>query len=181
MADISKNRSAGFVHFVISNINMEKNLAMRARLRRADNPATEYQAWEYLVRFGVSLTDQRERKAFGLVGAALAKAKHKPEDGEYGLGKALAGIYASDEQEQATARLRRLLGCSTLEELCDVLRPMLGLIAAKSRYDLSYARLLNDLLYFENNQRIKEQWAQDFFSHPEKQPDSTQTDEEEKQ
>ena len=174
MTDYSNNGSTKFVNFILSN--MEKNRGMRARLRRADNPTNEVGAWEYLARF-VDLHNHSQRRAFALVAAALAKSKQEntneqsPEaeqtprkDGTHSLGKALAGIYEPNKQEPAKARLRRILSCQSLDELCDVLRPILGLITKENRYPLSYSRLLTDLLWFEQNQRAKEQWAQDFFS-----------------
>ena len=45
-----------FVTFIIKMINQDKGA--KAKLRRADNPDTEYQSWEYLVAFN-SLPHER--------------------------------------------------------------------------------------------------------------------------
>ena len=189
MQETSNNRATNFVNFILSN--MEKNRGMRAHLRRADNPTSEDGAWEYLAPF-VDLHDQPKRRAFALIAAALAKSKYEEtheqntnptkaprQDGTHSLGKALSGIYKPDEQDPAKARLRRILSCQSLDELCDVLRPVLSLIANKSRYTISYSRLLNDLLWFEQSQRAKEQWAQDFFSSSESTEEAKKSNEEE--
>lgn len=153
-------RAQAFVDYVLKNLEQDKG--MGAKLRRADNPATEYQSWEYLARFGINLEHTRERKIFSAVAAAAARAKPKT-DGNLRLGKAIAGIYSEGNQsEQGQARLRRMLACASAEEACDVLRPLLQLIAAKGQA-LHYGRLLNELLYF--NEKTKERWAQDFFSY----------------
>lgn len=56
---IEKNKLAqNFVEFIIKISNADKGVA--ATLRRADNPATEYQCWEYCLphaRGGVSLIE----------------------------------------------------------------------------------------------------------------------------
>jgi CRISPR system Cascade subunit CasB len=148
-----------FVSYVISR--MENDNGMRARLRRADNQATEYQSWKYLAPFGVNLERDRERKAFATVAAALARAKPKA-DGALGIGRAIALCYDNgSENHQAEARLRRLLACSSTEEACDILRTLLKLIDSRVKA-VCYSRLLRDLLYF--SEKTKARWAQDFFS-----------------
>jgi len=46
------DRTQAFISHVITR--MKDDRGMGARLRRADNPATEYQSWEYLAPFGVT-------------------------------------------------------------------------------------------------------------------------------
>jgi CRISPR system Cascade subunit CasB len=155
----TKSRNERFVTHILEQLPTNRRLG--ACLRRADNPVTGYHAWEYLLSFGATLEKPREFQACALIAAALAR--DKPErDGECGLGRSLCGAYPEADNEPAKARLRRLLACASAEEVCDVLRPMLRLIAEKSRYPLSYARLLNDLCYY--NERTRERWAQDFFA-----------------
>jgi CRISPR system Cascade subunit CasB len=155
-----EDRSQAFISHVISR--MENDRAMGARLRRADNPATEYQSWEYLAPFGVNLEHPRERKAFATVAAALARVKPK-SDGTLGIGRAIAAVYdEGKDSDQAKARLRRLLACVSSEEACDILRPLLRLIASRGAA-VCHARLLRDLLSF--SERTRERWAQDFFNY----------------
>lgn len=69
------DRAERFVNGVIEQCQEDKGLA--ARLRRADNPATEYQSWEFLASYGIDLEKEWQRLPFVIVAAALAKAKVK--------------------------------------------------------------------------------------------------------
>lgn len=137
---------------------------MAARLRRADNPATEYQSWEVLAAYGVDLEQERERLPFVSVAAAIAKAKTE-YNGSLGLGRAIAACYENgNASDQAKARLRRLLACDDLPELCRILRPVLSLIDSKLGQPLDYMRLLKQLRRFPfNAQQVRAQWAQEFY------------------
>lgn len=157
-------------HRAISSLidKLPGDTAMGARLRRADNPATEYMAWEYLVRLGLTLEEAKSRRAFAVVAAALAREK-PAKDGEWGIARCLA---QSEEQPQGDAaspssiRFRRLLACDSQEEACRVLRPIIRLVASRLPGRLSYEKLLQDLLYF--GPRVKERWAQEYYARPEK-------------
>jgi len=165
-----KNRSERFVESLI--VRMQDDKAFAAKLRRADNSATEYQSWEILASFNINLEKPWERLPYALIAAALAKAKIE-KNGESGLGQALAHCYDDDSQkgsdsDAAKIKLRRLLSCESIEELCQILRPTLSLILSKqkSSRDLNFASLLEDLLNFygeTQRQRIKAKWAQNFY------------------
>lgn len=159
------SREARFVDAMIERCGQDKGQA--ARLRRADNPATEYQSWELLATYGVDLENERERLPFVTVAAAIAKAKAE-QNGKASLGRALAACYDDGrESSQAKARLRRLLACTELAELVRHLRPVLTLINSKSGQTLDYLRLLKQLRSFAYDpQRIKAQWAQEFYNQP---------------
>lgn len=154
-------RGESFVQHVLGRMEIDHGFG--AALRRSDNPATEYQSWEYLERW-VDLSDERQRLPFIMVGATLARAK-PGHDGSAGLGKALASCYDDGPvSDQARAKLRRVLACETIEDLAVILRPLLGLVASKAKQPLSYSRLLQDLLGFGfDSQRIRIRWAQDFY------------------
>ena len=155
-------RTTRFISYVLAGLR--ENPAMGARLRRADNASTEHQAWEYFARFGVDLQDARSVKAYATVSAALARAKPE-QDGTFSFGQSLAAAgkqREGDGQDNPTAvRLRRVLSCRTTEEACEVLRPILKLIADKNTRPLCYERLLRDLLYFGD--ATKRRWASDFY------------------
>ena len=151
-----------FVETVIGRCNTDKGLA--ARLRRADNPATEYQSWEVLGALGVDLEKDYQRLPFVTVAAAIAKSKAE-RNGGLALGRAIAACYEDGNQSnQAKTRLRRLLACDELSEACRILRPILTLIDNKVGQPLDFIRLLKQLRNFAfNGQRVKTQWAQEFY------------------
>ena len=169
----NKSREQHFVETVIDRC--EKDKGMAARLRRSDNPAMEYQSWELLGWFGVDLEKDYERLSFVTIAAAIAKSKSE-RNGALTLGAAVAACYEDGrESNQAKARLRRLLACDELAEVCRILRPVLTLIDSKVGQPLDYVRLLRQLRFFtyESGQRTKTQWAQEFYG----QPVSTETEE----
>ncbi|UWX57357.1 type I-E CRISPR-associated protein Cse2/CasB [Chlorobaculum sp. MV4-Y] len=157
-------RPEKFVEFVIGLCQKDKGAA--AALRRADNPATEYQSWEYLARFSVDLEKPFERIPYATIAAAIARAKAE-HNGSAGIGKAIAFCYEDrSKSDQAKARLRRLLACDSVTEACRILRPLFSLIDSKAPVTLDYAKLLDQLLWFNSNSnRIKTAWATDFYRH----------------
>src|SRR5690554_2674910 len=169
----NKSRDQRFVETVIERCQKDKGMA--ARLRRGDNPATEYQSWELLGWFGVDLEKDYERLPFVTIAADIAKSKSE-RNGNLTLGRAIAMCYDDGpDSNQAKARLRRLLACEELSEVCRILRPVLTLIDSKVGQPLDYVRLLRQLRFFtyESGQRTKTQWAQEFYE----QPVSTETEE----
>lgn len=158
----SVRRGERFVAYIIEKMQRDNGFA--ARLRRADNPATEYQSWELLADFGVDLEKDWERMPFCTIGAALAKAK-PDQDGGVSLGAAIAACYEDGAQSnQARTRLRRLLACSTVAEACLILRSMLALINSRG-VKLDFSQLLEQLLWYAGNgqERVRSRWAQDFY------------------
>lgn len=164
-------REARFVTWVIQRCSTDKGLA--ARLRRADNPTTEYQSWEFLADCRIKLDAAAERLPFATVAAYIAKTKLQA-NGRQGLGRAIAACYEDgNKSDQAKARLRRLLACDEPTELCRILRPLLTLIDSRGQ-TLDCARLLKQLRQFASAahkgddlwlQNIKAQWAQEFYGH----------------
>lgn len=167
------DREQRFVAGVIERCQQDKGLA--ARLRRADNPATEYQSWELLASYGINLERDDQRLPFATVAAAIAKAKAE-HNGSLSLGRGIAAAFEDGKNsDQAKARLRRILACDELPELCRLLRPVLTLIDSRVSQPLDYARLLRQLRSFgfatwkadaQHMQRIKAQWAQEFYGQP---------------
>lgn len=151
------SRGRSFVSFVLDR--MKTDTAFRAALRRADNPATEYQSWEILSAW-CDLEKDCDRRPFTVVAAALARSKPE-KDGPWGIGPAIAACYEKrNEDDAARSKLRRLLACSTVEEACNILRPLLSLIASRGG-KVSYADLLDQLLYFNEKTRLR--WAAEFY------------------
>lgn len=150
---------------IASVINRCKNdKAFSAALKKADNPDTEYQAWEYLADYEVPIDKDEKRLPYAIVFASIAKSSCG-RDGKKKFGEALAAAYQDDggkESDSAKMKLRRLLACDNVVEVCSVLRPMLQLITSRG-VDISYTDLLKDLKYFDS-ERTLAQWAQNFFN-----------------
>lgn len=168
--EVTVKREQAFVQFVLGRLR--KDSAYGAALRRADNPATEYQAWEYLSRW-CDIDKSWELQPFATVGAALARAKPLT-DGPMGIGAAIASCYTEggtpgNKNDTAKAKLRRLLSCDTVEETCKILRPLLSLISSRG-IPLSYSDLLSDLTHF--SELKKQKWAVDFYGRRHQSDDS---------
>jgi len=154
-------REQAFVQYVLRRL--QNDSAFGAALRRADNPTTEYQSWEYLSMW-CDIDKTWELMPFATIGAALARAKPLT-DGSMGIGSAIASCYTEEgisgnQNDNAKAKLRRLLACDTVEEACKILRPLLSLINARG-IPLSYIDLLSDLTHFDEFK--KQKWAVDFY------------------
>ena len=159
--NISKKISRGtkFVEFVLKR--MEKSTAIGAALRRADNPATEYQCWEYLANW-CDLDNTYDRTCFATVAAGLAHAKQSIAS-QASIGKTIALCYpAGNQDDSAKRRLRRLLACDSNMEACQWVRPVIRLAASRG-VQLNFSRLLDDLLSFNFGPKVKERWATDFY------------------
>ena len=159
------SKSLAYVNYIIDRC---KDNGIRAALKRADNPATEYQSWDVLAGFQINLEFDNQRIPYAAIGAAIARAKVEL-NGNTKIGNAIARCYDDgNASDQAKAKLRRLLACDSVSEACRILRPLLALINSRSNSTLDYAALLNDLLWFSNEDsqtRIKARWAQDFYGH----------------
>lgn len=160
----TESKHAKFVQLLFEQIAFDKGF--RASLRAADNPGTEYMAWPVLIRWGVDVT-KSEKDAYCLIAAAAARSSAE-KDGEGTFGKTLAQCFeAGRDDPGAASRMQRLLGCDSVSEACQVLRPMLRLIQSKNPGQLSFARLLEDLVRFQwdsSRERVKERWAMDFYA-----------------
>ena len=173
MSEVKPDKAASFVGHILSRCQDDKGFA--ARLRRADNPATEYQSWDLLASFGIALEYDHPRLAYQTVAASIARAKISA-NGSLTLGRAIAACYEDgSNNDQAKARLRRLLACDDAAELCRILRGQLSLIDSKAGQGLDYINLLHQLLRFghdDSRQRVKARWAQEFYGKAGDQPDS---------
>jgi CRISPR system Cascade subunit CasB len=162
MSTPSNHRGTAFVDYLFQRGQQDKGFA--ARLRRGDNPSTEYQCWETLAAFGVNLEHANERVPFALVAAAVLRSD-QTTNGKLQIGQAIARSFDDGNQsDQAKTRLRRLLACEDSEEVCRILRPLLRLIQSRVTQPLDYAALLEDLHWFHaDSTRIKARWAQQFY------------------
>lgn len=153
----SKANPAGFAAAVIARVKTDTTF--RAVMSRADNPAFESAAWEYLIPY-CNIEHDFERIPFALVGAAIARIR--PEmDGNAEIGTAFDSICSTQEdRERESIRFRRLIACESVLDICAVLRPILQYLASKGAL-INFSQLLNDLIYW--NQRTKIRWTTQFY------------------
>ncbi len=163
----SGKKHEAFVDYIIHCCRIDNGL--RAALKRADNPATEYQSWGILAGFQVNLEKENQRLPYASIAAAIARAKID-QNGVVKIGQAIARCYeGGNASGQAKIKLRRLLACDSVPEVCRILRALFSLIESRSNIILDYSSLLDDLLQFSLNERqagIKTAWAQGFYSKP---------------
>lgn len=154
----------------------ERNKGLAARLRRADNPALQYQSWDYFAHWEVDIEKFWQLLPYTVVASSIAKTKKirqgkdgQFQDGHLKLGAAIAECYRQEgqiphENDQAQAKLRRVLACQDIRELSRVLRPVLSLIESRVAQPLNHTELLNQLLRFNYQpDDVKAQWAMEFF------------------
>ena len=162
--DSPRSKSLAFVDYIINRCQADNGL--RAALKRADNPATEYQSWEVLAGFHINLEHENQRLPHASIAATIARSKIE-KNGTTKIGQAIAHCYEDgNTSDQAKAKLRRLLACDSVPEACRILRPLFSLIESKGNTVLDYANLLDDLLWFDlddSQTRIKARWAQSFY------------------
>ncbi|MBN6741228.1 type I-E CRISPR-associated protein Cse2/CasB [Acidithiobacillus sp. MC6.1] len=162
-----RSKSQSFVDYIVKRCQADNGV--RAALKRADNPATEYQSWEVLAGFKVDLEYENQRLPYATIAAAIARSKIE-KNGATNIGAAIPKCYEDgNASDQAKAKLRRLLACDNVPEACRILRPLFSLIEAKGGVTLDYVRLLDDLLWFghdDSQLRIKARWAQAFYGKP---------------
>ena len=171
MEEQKKSRGERFVEGILAFSARDKGFA--AKMSRSDNPDTEYLALGALCSLGVNVENDAERMPFAFVGAAICRGR-LAKDGGLPLGVALRKYYDDRKTDGSSwednPRLRRLLACDRIQEVCLVLRQIFSLLQAKS-INVCYARVLDDLLSFRfdnQRQRIKRHWASDFYATPNK-------------
>lgn len=158
------DKCSAFVDYLFAHCERDKGFA--ARLRRADNPATEYQSWELLAKFNVNLDFSSERLPYAMIAAAVAKSR-ATGNGAIPLGHAITLAFDDGiNSDQANMRLRRLLACNDVEEACRILRPLITLIQSRVSAPIDFITLLKDLVWFNRDpQRTRARWAQQFYCY----------------
>lgn len=155
--------------FVDQLVLRSADKGLMAKFKKADTLESEHECWGYLVGFGVDLEKPWERIPYSMIGAAVARADLE-KDGCYGLGQSLADCFENIKVDgvmtnSGEGRLKSLLACSSTEDVCQVLRPLLRFINGKTSKPLCHGRLLHDLVYFEKSEdRIKRRWAMEFYN-----------------
>jgi CRISPR type I-E-associated protein CasB/Cse2 len=170
---MASEKTSAFVTWILSKTGTNADKGFLAKLKKAESEATEYQAWEILARW-IDLEKPWERRAYGIIGASLARLK-TGTDGSLGIGEALKALFIKrggsgeiDSSAEAV-RLRRLLSCKDQEEAVEVIRPLLRYLVGQEIH-VSHTKLLDELLWFDvdaSREKTRLRWAKDFYSKKE--------------
>ncbi|WP_028975134.1 type I-E CRISPR-associated protein Cse2/CasB [Spirochaeta cellobiosiphila] len=161
-------QSSTFVKLVMERCHGSQDKGYRAKLRKGENPNTEYYCWDILSSY-VNLEYPDDRRVYALIGADIAN-RDVTVDGEYGLGEALAMAYqdhehSKDDTGPGGARLRRLLACQNRKDLLLVLPSLLHLLRSKG-ITINHSRLLEEVFWFDredSRERTRSLWAKQFY------------------
>lgn len=167
---MASEKTRAFIAWVLAKSGKNADKGFLAKLKKAESEATEHQAWEVLARWA-DLEKPWERRAYGIIGASLARLK-TGKDGSLSMGgalKALAikrGGSGEIEESAESLRLRRLLSCKDQEEVVEVLRPLLRYLVGQE-IPVSHSQLLDELLWFDidtSREKTRLRWAMDFYT-----------------
>ncbi len=140
-----------------------------AHLRRADAEDSNLTTLQVLLAFGIDISKKWQFLPFSMITAAIARGKCQ-KNGSISLASALrlCSKHSGDE-EAMDRRLMQLLSCDDLERMSRCLRSTLSYVNSRMENHIDYAALLGDLIQFstpEGRERVKRQWAKDFYSAP---------------
>ena len=164
--------------FVSSLCSLLHDRGIIANLRKWWSPATRHFAYPVLGRLR-ALNDERKTLVAALFAVHATGGRSPHTAGGVSIGKAalaLAGGLNGAGFDSMEKHFRRLLAADDLEDLAPQLQRMVKRFEREG-ITLDYARLLGDLRQFgKSPQRIKTQWAFDFWQAEEPAtPDSTQS------
>jgi CRISPR system Cascade subunit CasB len=147
----TSEKSNNFVSYILKAIKYDIH-----KIKKADNEDLQFMAWEHLSKF-IDLNNERDSCCYSLIAANIARSK-RTSDTELSIGSVIKIIYKNENT--AKQKLKRILDCDSSIEVCGWLKQLLH-NAAEKNISINYARLLDDLIYFNDN--VKKKWAMDFF------------------
>lgn len=160
-----QDRASKFIQWLTENRN---DPGVMASLRRGFSEATEHYAWPHVAQF-CPLDNDRLRTIYVTVAACYAFHPECTDQGN--LGTTLRRIALSQEAgddplSTYRGRFNRLITATTVDEICQQLRPIIQ--AAKPRMiPINYTSLLVDLLRWDYAARdVKVEWAQEYYGTP---------------
>jgi len=143
-----------------------------ADLRHGFSPATEHRAWPHLAAWGVNLRNDTQRAIWLTIAAGFATLKETRRCGNMG---ATMRRLAGGDLESFDGRFRRLLACTTKEELCARL-PAVIRAAKQKGQAIDFEQLFWDLECWPVSSRgrdVRVDWAQAYWGAPKEEEDAT--------
>ena len=142
------------------------NKAQKAMFKRADSDALNHQSWAFLLRNGIDIENADDRDVASLIVASIARSKSE-KNGSKTFPQALAACYPDGNASDAAAmKMRRVCSCDSVQELVDVLRPVLRLIESRIG-GIDYVELywgLRRYKFDDRRQDIQARWMKAFYS-----------------
>lgn len=140
--------------------------AQKAMFKRADSEALNYQSWAFLLRNGIDIENADDRDIASLIIASIARSK-SDKNGSKPFPRALATCYPDgNASDAAVIKMRRVCSCDSVQELVDVLRPVLRLIENRTG-GIDYVELywgLRRYKFDDRRQDIQARWMKAFYS-----------------
>ncbi|ODS31182.1 MAG: CRISPR-associated protein Cse2 [Candidatus Scalindua rubra] len=137
-----------------------------ADLKRGFSDSTADRTWPYLSKWGCDIVNDRERIIYQTVSAAYAVTKGCSTDKDnYNIGTVCRQLAIGDGRgdkklKTFEARFRRLLTCSSVDEISGHLTGIIRAAAAKN-IAINFKRLFKDLWYYSDN--VKLEWASEYW------------------
>lgn len=149
--------SEAFFSYVVEKMSWDKQFI--SIMRNADTPDANTEAWKYLIRWCHS-EDDSHIEILTLITASICRTG-LTSDGKSRLGSAINRIDLSSHKD--SAKLKKLLACDNVSEVCKNLRPILKSVE-RHNIRLSYITLMDQLLYFNRYpDKQKKSWAIDYY------------------
>lgn len=147
----------------------EQNRGPLARLRLGLSEGTRHEAWPVLGGLFGELAVGHP--VFKTVGGcfALHPAASTPDVGNFG--ETMRNAIGKDKMREAKephARFRRLLACSSRDEICEHIRHAIRLARSREA-PVNYRKLFEDLWWWEHprwGDRVKIEWAKAYWQVP---------------
>ncbi|MDD7363427.1 MAG: type I-E CRISPR-associated protein Cse2/CasB [Peptoniphilus sp.] len=81
------------------------------------------------------------------------------------IGRALKALRVEEDTQAVDRRFNALVTSETFEELSHYLRQMIGLLRSKTEAKVDYAKLAEDLYWFQRGyrERMRLSWARDYY------------------
>lgn len=153
----------------------EDDGVFRSRMRAARSSSRETAVWFDLAGY-IDITREDVRAIYVLIGSSIA-LENSEKNGTKTFSSLLSMAWRDNKnqkfldekkiaQHPAVMRLRRIVSCRDVQEVCQLLGPCLQLIRSRVPGELDYMTLMKDLLDFgfssERAEAVKARWVMDF-------------------
>ncbi|MGR3174806.1 MAG: type I-E CRISPR-associated protein Cse2/CasB [Candidatus Scalindua sp.] len=143
----------------------KEDRGVMADLKRGFSETTEDRSWPYISQWGCNIVKNNERLVYQTVSAAYAYSKGNTGEGNMGTvcrNLAMGSSQGKKGLASFEARFRRLLTCSSVNELSGHLVGIIRAAAAKN-IAINFEQLFSDLWWWSYSDKSKLQWASEYW------------------